>query len=409
MSSRLIFSVLFALASFICRANMVVQQNIELDTSKHKWLSFLTPQLGYIKQDLWQFGGNFRKIKDELNQNNFLIGATYNTDKSASFRLGYGSLRKISASSFLKSKLSWKRNPYFRSEDFDYTLNYNKFRADIEFLQSLESNSKYFTSISVINEQQASFSNNSVIKKSVPLYDFKLGYANANSSEIGDLHQSFTLEYGQYKDPFLDNKSFSKLTYSINGFTKIDKKRKLHLGAFVAYMLSNDNRKSQSYANELVKGTISLSGQSMGDYLYEHDYFSRKGPSDFLDNQFAIQGGRMRFFNTRGSRVGLSNDLAYVLSSSIEVVKNNFLTFSPYLDYGGYSDFSSGKRTLKNIYSGGLELKLKDYLLIYVPIFQSNEIKIANNFSQKSIFNRIGFNIDLRKMYFNSSITRDIN
>jgi hypothetical protein len=397
------------LVSFSCRSADLASFALESDSSKMKFYSYLGPQFGYIKQGLWQFGTNVKKINDEPDQNNFLFGMAYNTDLSLSIRLGYGTMKKISNSAYLKSKVSWKRNPYFRSKDFVYTLHYNKLRVDLEYLPYLEGNNKFFASFAAINEEQASFSNNVVTKKTSPLRDIKLGYTNHSTSEVGQLHQSVTLEYGQYKDPFSNKKDFSKLSYMINGSTNIDKKRKLHLGAFAAYMLSNQNRQSQSFANELVKGTISLSGQSMADYLYEYDYSSRKGNTDFLDNQFAFQGGMMRFFNTRGSRVGLSNDLGFVLSSSIEIVKNNFLMLSPYLDYGGYSDYLINKRTIRNVYSAGVELKFKEYLLIYVPIFQSNDIKTANNFSPKSLFNRIGFNIDLKKMYFNSSITRGLN
>jgi hypothetical protein len=394
------FFINIILVSLLIISSNEVRSNTVLDSSKNKnFINLDLFNVGYTKHGLYSFGVTFDNKHYKYPKNKYLLGIDYLTDKSFAYKFGIGRTFNVQDKGVIEALVSYRFQPYFRSDQFDYLLKYGKLRSDFSYYHDKNKPNYLFFSHNFISENQAIFVNGKPTFKSVPFNNLRFGYYHQKSNDFSNSQQLIQLERGDYKNTLSEVNSYTNFKYQASTNLAIDKSRKLKLGLFLSYHIQNSKRVAQSYANELVKGSISLSGQSMADYLYEHTYFSRKGSINFLDNQAANEGGRMRFFNTRGTALGLSNDLGFSITSSVELVKNRFFTISPYLDYGGVKNNAK----MKYLYSGGLEIRIKESLEIYLPFFQSQELKSANNFVQENYFHRIGFNFDFRKMYFNKN------
>jgi hypothetical protein len=283
----------------------------------------------------------------------------------------------------------------------DYELYYHKISPNVRYVikDNLENKRYIDLMYSYINEEHA-------LGQDFKKFNFgsnlvKLRYTDNRFSMFQSNKKQVFLEYMNYENLLYQKKNFLKLTGILNQMWLMSKCRELNFRLFASYFIQNTDAKSNSFSNQLTKGSIALIHQGFNDYGYEEYYTARNDRGGFLTNQTSYHlGGGFKNAASGGNNVGMSNVAAFSMNTAIDIVKHReYLVFLTYFDGGGYGRYSNEKFSMRYIYSAGLGVKIGDIFAIYLPMINSKSITESYISSKLSFFERVNFRFTYKNTF----------
>jgi hypothetical protein len=230
----------------------------------------------------------------------------------------------------------------------------------------------------------------------------RLEYKRSGGSVLAPYSISSNLEYQTYKGGFTDeNQHYLKLTASFEQNLRYDANKFFNFRLFGSAFIANSQRNVNSFANNLVRGTIALIHQGFNDYLYDEYFASRQNQGGSFSNQVSLENGG-GFKTPVGSAysIGMSNDMAFSanFSADLPVRLPQWLPLQAYFDFGLYSVPTADGMKMRNMWNGGLMVNMDNYISIHFPLVYSNELRNIVRTEKGKFLNRISFTINMNKL-----------
>lgn len=372
------------------------------ENSKRSTLYYL-PLPGYNTYDGFMLGSAFYN-KGLLSKKLEFHALPYFGFKSKSLA-GIGDIRYNILPERLFRKISIgvnaRRFHYFKNEDLDYDLAYNRYMPYIDIIFDTQlanpTISRLNLSATILDQEEGLFNPNSgeFIGVSFPrtsyyaraVYEFQNNrVVNPNSFEIG-------LEWNEM-EYFFDRPRHLKAWIELNAAYTYASERSIDVRVFAGGFLKND----QSGVFPPAADAFNLSAQGYNDYRFEDFYFGRSENNGLWANQISGEEGGMKF--PIGNAFSLGRSGSYIASINLraDLPKDlpGKIPLKPYFDIGYYHSESSLTQKHNILWSGGVLLEVFDGRAeVYFPIISSKEIQ--DRFKERgNYFSRIGFKLDLK-------------
>lgn len=234
----------------------------------------------------------------------------------------------------------------------------------------------------------------------------KLKYAVTNRSILSPSKAYIAAEYMNYTNVFDQGLSSVKLDAAFKQQIEYKKKRSIRFRLFGGYFIKPADAKTTT-SNLTLAGNnnINLVHDNMADHAFESYYFSRafQGSKGF-NNQILLKEGAFKVNQASRSRLGQSDRAAFAVNIELDLPMTSMIQL--YGDYGKYLSKReiAGTHQWNTMYSAGVKLSISDFLNLYIPVYNSDNI-IANSYDSslsktKNFMNRICFTLDLNKLDF---------
>jgi hypothetical protein len=215
------------------------------------------------------------------------------------------------------------------------------------------------------------------------------------------------LEYQKYDGGFTGgNQSYLKWTAAIDQRFGYNVNKFFYVRLFGSAFLHNTQRNVNSYANNLVRGTIALIHQGFNDYLYDEYFASRQNQGGSFSSQVSQENGG-GFKTPLGSAysIGMSNNMAFSFNISTDLPFNIpwDISIRPYFDAGAYSVPSNDGMQMKTMWNGGISISsINSALIFHFPLIASKELRNTVRSEKGSLYKSASF-------IFNMGIFAPIN
>ncbi len=385
---------------FFCQV-IFGQQSIDqkIDSAKNKTL--VLPSYRYINLNNHLAGlivtnVKLRESNDPLSKFKFWVEPLFHFGESFAGLVAVSNKWKTKGIfKSIEPSISYKQFPYFKNEKLGYVLNYNKYRFDAKFYLEDQNCDCFYLTLSRIgiSERFAKFTNTNAFTFSNLSTAINRIEMHKEWNDNDDYGYAFNMKIDNayYKDPFDLPNTFTRLDLRYTAFWKIKNYKQFKVSFYLGYFLQNDHRNAFSFSNEIVKGSIALSQQGFNDYAYDENFASRQSNAGLWDNQISnFSGGGFKYASSFNNNLGLSNDLAFAINSSVNLPgTGNLIKTAAYFDLGGYK---VGK--INYLYSGGFSIDYNDVIQLYLPLISSNSISQSYR-TGISFFEKINYKIKL--------------
>lgn len=288
------------------------------------------------------------------------------------------------------------------NEKWDYTLRYFKTDPSVQFQFRHADTTGITSALSfrciMIFEDQPVFMKGSFIglknKSSfIPQLQYEWAKVHIHTQSALELKA----EFQKY-----DQKNYLKLTATGAHRWSYLQDKNMGIRFFASGFMLNSERKTNSFQNQLVRGSIALIQHGFNDYTYDEYFLSRQNQSGFQDRQVSIsQGGGFKTPVGSAHSTGMSNNYAASINLYVDApFKASWLPLQAYFDLGLYSRYQGGRFVSNTMYNGGLALNYSDVLCIYFPFIYSEELSNIYKEVHPDFFSKISFGINFEKLNF---------
>lgn len=231
----------------------------------------------------------------------------------------------------------------------------------------------------------------------------KASYDIQHASVLAPFKASFSAEYANYENVFPEERLQSvRLDLEAKQTYAFMKKKNLSVrfyGAVFPYTeFDNTTGNNASYGG--VNNNINLIHTADADHAFEDYFFGRDRQGGVNANQVGQRFGAFKVAgqDVSANHLGQSDQAAFAVNLVTDIpIKRIPSLFKLYFDYGGYM---SNRQTsigheFETIYRGGIMFNGLDFVNVYFPIFQSENIRVAQ---PGNYFSRVSFTFDLNKL-----------
>ena len=230
----------------------------------------------------------------------------------------------------------------------------------------------------------------------------RLSYKLENFRQLNPYGLLLTLEHQAYKILNITNESYLKASLELKTSYVYKKDKYIDFRFFAGTYIFNSRDTTNTYFNELTRGSYSTTTQGYTDYTYDDFYFGRSDQEDIWSQQVSLREGALK--NAFGGvfNIGASNQLVLSLNMKADLpVDLPFsLPLKPYFDIAYFKKFKEEELSNQLVYSGGVMLDFWDEVVgIYFPIINSKNLKdLYATRANGNFLARISFSINLHKL-----------
>lgn len=230
----------------------------------------------------------------------------------------------------------------------------------------------------------------------------RLTYKLENYRLINPYGLMLSLEHQAYERLAISSESYLKASLELKTSYLYQTDKYIDIRVFVGGYLNNTRDTTNTYFNELTRGSYSTTAQGFTDYGYDDFYFGRSEQEDIWSQQVSIRDGGLKNAFGGAFNIGLSNQLVLSLNMKADLPVNLpfGLPLKPYFDIAYFKKFKEAELTNQLVYSGGVMLEFwKESVGIYVPIFNSENLRdLYDTRANGNFLARISFSVDLLKL-----------
>lgn len=231
----------------------------------------------------------------------------------------------------------------------------------------------------------------------------KASYDIQRASVLAPFQASFAAEYANYESILEDDALQSvRLDLEAKQTYAYMKGKNLSVRVYGAFfpMAADVGATSDNNSYGGVNNNINLIHTADADHAFEDYFFGRDMQGGANASQIGQGFGAFKVAGQgiSASYIGQSDRAAYAVNfvSDIPIKKLPSL-FKLYFDYGGYliNRETSSERDWETIYSGGIMFNGLDFVNVYFPILESDNIRTGQT---GNYFSRVSFTFDLNKL-----------
>lgn len=279
---------------------------------------------------------------------------------------------------------------------------YVKYQPYAKFhFKSSDKKEKYITARTVfINQEKFEF--NPVGESSDFYLTHLVSYNAKNYRALYPSDLEIGLEFSAYENLLQENHNYLKMSLTYNQGFYFAKNKSVDFRFFGGGFLFNSQKESSSFYNGINRGSLSLFNEGYNDLLFDHPFQNRVGQRAnlFVLNQVRIREGG--FKNALGSQTSIGQSNQYLVSvnlqSDLPISLPWFLPIKVFGDAGVFSTKSVESQPLERelLYSAGIMLDFKAFQ-VHLPLFYSEQIKLAYGSERERFYQRITFAIKLNE------------
>lgn len=324
-------------------------------------------------------------------------------------RMSYDIIRDESNIERIRLTGSFKSYDFNRSNNFNYSQRYIKFDPSVSLIfrsttPGCNKASQLRYRFVYLREQYPVFRDGNFEKLAPenPVIH-RIEYEKSGGGVLAPYRLNSNIEFQSYTGGFSnENQRYLKITAAFEQGIMYDANKSFHIRLFGSAFLMNTQRDVNSYANNLVRGSIALIHQGFNDYLYDEYFASRQNQGGSFSSQVSLEnGGGFKTAVGSAYSIGMSNNMAFAVNMSADLPFNLpfNLPLKPYFDFGIYSvPTREGKMEMRNMWNGGLMINFENLLSIHFPLVYSTELKNTVLSERGGFLNQISFMINLNKI-----------